>query len=156
MRDEDKSNTHLEPKPVRDTAAATEAFKAEIESMRSWQEREIGQGEAGDALRFPPRPPAGQTWAYRDEAGQPERIVACAMILGDLVISMPKPARHGEVWKQFCLINPYLDGGIFVEGFLTSRGRFVDRPEGARVADNAHQRTRFTGPANKLFSEDLW
>jgi hypothetical protein len=47
--------------------------------------------------------------------------------------------------------------GKYVQGFLTSKNRFVDRTEGRRIAtkaDQLHGRNVSTG--NELFSEDIW
>lgn len=87
-----------------------------------------------------------------------ETIVAAAIAKDNKVWSVPKPGRHNHVINLICeeLGIEYV-GSNFVQGFLTSEGRFVDRKEAAEVARKADQ--RLIGGwswVNKLYSEDLW
>lgn len=67
------------------------------------------------------------------------------------------PARHSDVIKAM-----YIDHADGIEntqnaGFLTSRGRFVNRFEAAVLAEDCGQRRRVTGgDSRQLYSEDLW
>lgn len=71
------------------------------------------------------------------------------------VFTLPRPARHGDLIKYMideCGIpRPYSRG----QGFLTSKGRFVEREEALIIALNANQCIRQTHPS-MLFSEDLF
>lgn len=42
------------------------------------------------------------------------------------------------------------------QGFITNRGRFVDRVEGLAIAREANQIVKKHGCESDLFSEDLW
>ena len=42
------------------------------------------------------------------------------------------------------------------QGFMTDKGRFVDRLEACKIAKSAGQIINKTGPEDDLFSEDLW
>ena len=84
----------------------------------------------------------------------PERIVAAAMHDGSRTFAIGPPAGHGAVLKAW-LAGGGTDPKRLVHGFLTSRGRFIDRKEGYRVAAACGQvRAREDGVA--LVSEDLW
>lgn len=81
-------------------------------------------------------------------------IVAAAIRAGELIVSMPRPARHHTILEPFDKIT-----GIIVEpddqGFLTNDGRYVDRIEGAKIAIEAGQIGKLQWPPY-LYSEDLW
>lgn len=67
------------------------------------------------------------------------------------------PKRHGdlirEMIEQHGCTAPV--GGI--QGFWTSKSRFVDRAEALRLAEEAGQIKRYTSyGASELFSEDVW
>ena len=79
------------------------------------------------------------------------------------VFALPKPKRHHDVIALMSShkISPH---GC-TQGFMTSRDRFVDRYEAARLANAAGQIIGRTGAGGipykiqevtKLFSEDLW
>lgn len=83
-----------------------------------------------------------------------EIIVAAAIRHGDLVISMPKPARHHSMLIPFEMLT-----GVIVvpddQGFLTNTGRYVGRVEGDEIALKAgHTKKLQWGPS--LYNEDLW
>lgn len=65
--------------------------------------------------------------------------------------------RHANCMFTFAQLTglPSLQSqcGDFVEGFLTSRNRFVDREEASLIAFNAKQ---IDAPVGLLFSEDLY
>ena len=72
-------------------------------------------------------------------------IVAAAIRQGELVYTLPKPARHTDIIKTAITAIASL-AQVHEFGFLTSLGTFVDRHEAGRIA----------GLNRKLFSEDLW
>ncbi|TPK15216.1 hypothetical protein FJ872_19680 [Mesorhizobium sp. B2-5-9] len=85
---------------------------------------------------------------------QDERIVAAAVRQYGLTVSLPAPARHGDILKPL-----HIASGVLVQpddqGFLTSTGRFVGRTEAVDVARAAGQIIKPQWPPH-LFSEDLW
>lgn len=87
-----------------------------------------------------------------------ERIVAAAVQVGGLTISLPRPAGHGEV---LALMSEEVNGfdpalAAALQGFVTSEGRFVSRVEALKIAHRAGQPFRDTPRPPNLFSEDLW
>ena len=72
-------------------------------------------------------------------------IVAAALQIEGMTISMPKPARHGDIIARF--------GADGDQGFLTSAGTFAHRRLAHRIAFKAGQVATMDG---ELFSEDLW
>jgi hypothetical protein len=73
-----------------------------------------------------------------------------------LTITAPPPARHAH------LLHPVMSEeaiGPDDQGFVTSRGRYVDRYEALRIVIAAGQ-TQIDHPSRnaggQLFSEDLW
>jgi len=89
-----------------------------------------------------------------------ERIVAAAIQIEGVTISLPLPARHGQVLhaaEAMQMPQPMLQ--LACQGFLTSHGRFVNRVQAKQIAHMAGQKQK--RPANErhgrdLFSEDLW
>lgn len=62
--------------------------------------------------------------------------------------------RHHNCYTILWTLFPKLDYlGTDVQGFLTSKGRFVDRKEGALIAFKAEQ---ISSPKTELYSEDLY
>lgn len=85
-----------------------------------------------------------------------ERIAGAAILIGDLVITMPPPARHHTILHEMDRqgLDP-LQGIPDRQGFVTDTGRFVRRTDAAAIAIKAGQITETRwGP--ELFSEDLW
>lgn len=86
-----------------------------------------------------------------------ERIVAAAIQIEGVTISLPRPARHGTV---LAAADWYLktQPGQEVQGFLTSTGRFVNRIQARHIADIAGQKPGRSGGRDnpELYSEDLW
>jgi hypothetical protein len=81
--------------------------------------------------------------------------VASAIKRGDVVYSVPRPGRHGDViiyMRDKCGVH----SNFHTQGFLTSRNTFVDREEAARIALAAGQTQKLKFQPNQLFSEDLW
>lgn len=86
----------------------------------------------------------------------PEIIVAAAIFYGGIV-SLPWGARHHEIIQTMDK-SMFIDGSTvapFLQGFLTSHGRYVNRIEAYGIAWRAKQIISDTkGP--ELYSEDLW
>ena len=85
-----------------------------------------------------------------------ERIAGAAILIGDLVITMPPPARHHTILHEMDRqgLDP-LQGIPDRQGFVTDTGRFVRRREAAALAIEAAQITEPQWGA-ELYSEDLW
>lgn len=88
-----------------------------------------------------------------------ETILQAAIQIGDLVVSMPRPARHATI--MYDLERRGLDGNIPAQdqGFLLSDGTFAGRRRAYDVAWAAGQITcrregGYDGP--ELYSEDVW
>lgn len=85
---------------------------------------------------------------------QPELVVAAAIrIEPDLFLVTERPGRHGICISFLHWRAPGVD--YRDQGFMTNRGRFVDRKEAAELVAAAGQATKredLTG----LFSEDVW
>lgn len=83
-----------------------------------------------------------------------EKIVAVGIRHRGLFITLPAPARHGDVLKPLWDID-----GVLVQpddqGFITSSGRWVGRIEAADIARFAGQVTKLIAPP-RLYSEDVW
>lgn len=68
------------------------------------------------------------------------------------IVSLPRPARHGDILHR---IPTALAS---TQGFITSTGRFVNRREGWKIAEAAGQFCECapTGSPGTLYSEDMW
>lgn len=81
----------------------------------------------------------------------PELIVAAAVRYGDMIVFKERPGRHADAMNF---------GGRKEkeDGFVTSRGRFVDRREAARIVETMGQASvrKHKGYIPALFSEDMW
>lgn len=87
-----------------------------------------------------------------------ETIDAAAIRYKGVIHTLPRPARHADIIHQL-----HAEGGLEDEpvrgrdqGFVTSRGRFVNRSEAARIAIRAGQTQKLNFQPGLLFSEDLW
>lgn len=90
-------------------------------------------------------------------------IVAAAIRVGELILSVPKPGRHHHIFyaigKEFGEPAPHAE-----QGFTTSEGQFVGRTEARKIAEAANQLipcqsddgVPFTRQHPDLFSEDVW
>lgn len=90
-------------------------------------------------------------------------IVAAAIKMGDLICTLPKPARHHNILsaidKQFKKGRSVTSVLAEEEGFLTDQGQFLGRQA-------AYHHARKFGPSiirkpdgyqgDSLFSEDVW
>lgn len=90
-------------------------------------------------------------------AALPELIVAAAVRTPLGNITRERPARHGDLWLLLPAGMGPSDEDV-THGFMTSRGRFVDRQEAARlVAATGQGSARIhKGYVPALFSEDMW
>lgn len=85
----------------------------------------------------------------------PEVIIAAAIKAGDVVVTVERPGRHGNLISAAGRITgDCMQGGE--HGFLTSYGRFVDRTEAAQIAVARGQGAPRDVCNSRLFSEDLW
>lgn len=88
--------------------------------------------------------------------GQDEMIVAAAIRYREngcnVVVMVERPGRHGDCinFMHYHRAFPYED-----QGFITNRGRFVDRVEAAEIVAASGQGSKREG-INGLFSEDMW
>lgn len=88
--------------------------------------------------------------------GQEELIVAAAIRWGRVVVVAERPGRHGDcIWPLH-----HVGADHSEQGFMTNRGRFVDRAEAGRIVLASGQGSPGGTPANNpgmhLFSEDMW
>lgn len=93
-------------------------------------------------------------------AASRERIIAAAVQVEGVTLSLPIPARHGEVISSADAMHlpEYAIHGA-TQGFLTSAGRFVNRVQAKQIAHMAGQpqlRPEHERHQRDLFSEDLW
>ena len=88
-------------------------------------------------------------------------VVAAAVRYGDLILSVPAPARHNHVLVAALDHFGVAHVGTDVQGFLLSDGTFANRPDAYKIARASGQpwlrrigREYYQGP--DLFSEDVW
>ena len=67
-----------------------------------------------------------------------ERIVAAAVKVGDLIISVPEPERHHNVLHAMTGLGVEAVQS-YAQGFLTSEGQFVNRRAALIIARKAGQ-----------------
>lgn len=85
-----------------------------------------------------------------------ETIVAAAIQFDGLTISLPKPARHGQVLHAAGFLSQE-ELAYACQGFLTSEGRFVNRVQAKQIAHIAKQPiVRENLHGRDAFSEDFW
>lgn len=85
-----------------------------------------------------------------------ERIVAAAIQIDGVTLSLPQPARHAQVMHS---VEAFSESwfGRETQGFLTSEGRFVNRVEAKQIAHRAGQEIIRADPHPRdAFSEDFW
>ena len=93
-------------------------------------------------------------------AASRERIIAAAVQVEGVTLSLPIPARHGEVISSADAMHlpEYAIHGA-TQGFLTSACRLVNRVQAKQIAHMAGQpqlRPEHERHQRDLFSEDLW
>lgn len=93
-----------------------------------------------------------------------EYIICSAIWLQDNILRQHQPnnidsgivfcgLRHHNCIVQIKELYPYKNYTTVVQGFLTSKNRFVDRTEGGKIAFEVGQINKIT---DTLTSEDLW
>lgn len=87
--------------------------------------------------------------------------IACAAIHhaeSGVTISLPRPARHGDVQQAAYRLIKRAIGGDWDQGFLTTMGKYVTREVALDIAEVHGQIvSKSGGPgSNQLFSEDCW
>lgn len=88
-----------------------------------------------------------------------ESIAKAAMALEcGRIFAVDRPGRHHHIINTVgeLALATATQIGDAIQGFVTTKGRFVDRREGLRLAERSKQLIRKTQPADQLFSEDLW
>lgn len=79
---------------------------------------------------------------------------AAARFGGELILSLPRPARHHHI--TLTAISLGLDHEKGLEfGFLLNNGMYATRKESYEIAKAANQLLKDNGPGT-LFSEELW
>lgn len=83
-----------------------------------------------------------------------DRIVAAAIQRDGLCYALPAPARHADILRAIHVVTGEapVQG---IEGFMTSRGQFLDRKAAARLCLANGQLPAVMSPP-ELYSEDLW
>jgi hypothetical protein len=79
---------------------------------------------------------------------------AAIEVKGD-VFAMPNPARHHNIMAIMVNVFDYKPPVKGIEGFLTSRGRFVSRKEAGIIALRSGQAYRMKTPPF-LCCDDVW
>lgn len=88
---------------------------------------------------------------------QEELIVAVAIATPLGTVTLPRPARHGDL-RSIIAATGY-EFSEMLHGFITNHGRFVGRKEAALVVVASGQGSPREGEVNPhghLFTEDLW
>jgi hypothetical protein len=83
-------------------------------------------------------------------------MIVCAAIKMEngAIISLPAPARHGDVMAALSRLGMYASVSLDAEpGFMTSIGTFANRKLAHRIAFKSGQVAIMDG---ELYSEDLW
>lgn len=85
-----------------------------------------------------------------------ETIEGAAIRHAGKIYSLPRPARHHDVIARVRGLGLGGPVSAHAQGFVTDRGRFVDRREACTIARLAGQIVEKHGPRDVLFSEDVW
>jgi hypothetical protein len=83
------------------------------------------------------------------------KIVAAAIKHGDLIVTMPAPARHADIIHRVHKVDIAMAVDCR-QGFLTDAGQFVDRIRAKEIVVTTRQLTIRDTHRFELFSEDLW
>lgn len=83
------------------------------------------------------------------------RIVAAAIRLYPVIVTMVPPARHASILAHLREHGVYVDHPA-AQGFVTDTGDYVSRKEAKRIAERAGQLLPTALTNDELFSEDLW
>lgn len=91
----------------------------------------------------------------------PEMITTAALLVDGVIWTLPRPARHHVLIHAYALAHHGQAGvagiRLNMQGFMTSRGRWVSREEAlglARVAGQLRQSQELS--PGRLTTEDLW
>jgi len=79
-------------------------------------------------------------------------ILAAIKVNDELIISMPRPNRHGDIIRKAIATDMKIDKQEC--GFLNDNGDFLDRIEGYEHA--LKEKQILPGHCKCLISEDLW
>jgi len=77
-----------------------------------------------------------------------------ALAIGPMIISLPKPARHDQIYKRLSKDLNAIYTGQEECGFLDDKGNFLSRKESYHHAVECGQIK--SGGTECLISEDLW
>ena len=137
--------TKVEPMDDRPSKTDWDRMEAELEAYRATEDDRDAEREAIER--------------EATAAASKERIIAAAISIEGMTLSLPLPARHGQVLHA--AINMHLADHMIhaaTQGFLTSTGRFVNRVQAKQIAHLAGQpQMRPESERTKdLYSEDLW
>lgn len=72
------------------------------------------------------------------------------------VFAVTQPGRHGDVMFAMDKVGMAGIENTMDQGFVTSLGRFVDREEGLKIAQDRRQIVRKHPTPDELYSEDMW
>lgn len=114
-------------------------------------------GITGESATRPGGGDPGGNNGGNSKNGPPLRVEAAAIRLDSgQVVYLPRPQRHNHIIAELGKAGRRQCSGD-VQGFLLSNGRFADRYEAYRVAQDAGQiLPRRLGGGPRLFSEDVW
>lgn len=87
---------------------------------------------------------------------EPETVDRAAIRYEGRVWSMPRPARHHNIVYMMARTEDLPPEAMHDQGFVTSRGRYVDRYEARALAEAANQLLPGAYVLPQLFSEDVW
>jgi hypothetical protein len=75
-----------------------------------------------------------------------------------IILSLKRPLRHHHIgWKYGRYITQLKDNDfVETQGFLTNTGKFVNRIDGLKIANNAKQIIKKHPCYATLYSEDMW
>lgn len=88
---------------------------------------------------------------------QPRGIVAAALRINDVTLSMPAPARHGDLFAALVGLGIDIRKVHIDQGFLDHRGLYLSRTSAKIVANRFGQVSRESlERMPELYSEDVW
>lgn len=97
----------------------------------------------------------GNGWRCRNTEIKKEFISCAAIKFMERIFALERPYRHHDViWFINDETGCRLCDHPYTQGFLTNRGRFVDRKEAEYIARECGQVTSIIGSV--LTSEDMW
>jgi hypothetical protein len=84
--------------------------------------------------------------------------IACAAIKNKdgIIVVVERPYRHGNAIFGMALLGLEIDHEDEIQGFLTNKGRFVDRFEAKSIAVTQDQLLEKEYDFQQLLSEDVW